>query len=88
MEAFHGSLNALLSMSHPTIWKLIEGLKKFQLKTNGEMELLLAGQDPPRPRKKYLDVTVRLTNIVTTYQNRTPVEFLRGVAHNIGYNVE
>ena len=52
------------------------------------MELLLAGQDPPRPRKKYLDVTVRLTNIVTTYQNRTPVEFLRGVAHNIGYSVE
>ena len=75
-------------MTHPTIWKLNDGLKKFQLKTNGEMELLLAGQDPPRPRKKYLDVTVRLTTIVTTYQDRTPVEFLRGVAHNIRYNID
>ena len=80
-------MNSLLSMAHPTIWKLISGLKKMQQKTDADVEHLVAGDGPPRPRKVYLNVTKRLETIVGSYGGRTTEEFLRGIARNFNYVV-
>ena len=85
VEAHHGVMGALLGMKHPTIWRLIEGLKSLQAKTDGHMEQLVAGAAPPPARKIYRDVSHNLERIVGSYGDRTLDEFLRGVAHNLGY---
>ena len=85
VEAYHGAMAAILSMKHPSIWKLVDGLKGLQTKADGEMERLLAGQDPRPQKKKYKNVTSNLKRLVETYSERATVEFLRGVAHNLGF---
>jgi len=42
----------LLAASHPTIWQLIEVLKKEQHLTEININLFIAGQKPPSAKKK------------------------------------
>lgn len=87
VEAHHGAMDRILSMKHPSIWRLIEGLKALQVKADGEMERLIAGQDPRPPCKKYKDVSKHIKSIVDTMTERTTLEFLRGIAHNFNMQV-
>jgi hypothetical protein len=44
---------------------------------------LEAGKSPPKKQKKFLCVDKRIFKIVSNYNNRDILTFLRGIAHNL-----
>jgi hypothetical protein len=52
IEGWHRAFSSLLAASHPTIWQLIEVLKKEQHLTEIKINLFIAGQKPPSAKKK------------------------------------
>ncbi|XP_050517464.1 uncharacterized protein LOC126892075 [Diabrotica virgifera virgifera] len=85
-EAAHRRLQIELSMNHPSIWKLIDGLKTVQRGRDMFFEQLVAGNEPPTKRSKYTLADVRIKNLVRDYENRNIIEFLRGISHNYEMN--
>ena len=85
VEAWHRAIQCLLGERHPTIWKFIKGLIRCQKLRDIELEQLLAGHLPPARRPQYEMLNRRMFTIVLDYPNRTNIEFLRGLAHNIVY---
>ncbi|PZQ99132.1 MAG: hypothetical protein DI539_28755 [Flavobacterium psychrophilum] len=83
-EAAHRRLQSELQMNHPSIWKFIDGLRKVQSLHDLTMEQFVAGSQPPKKRKRYVECDERILNIVNGYADRTSfIEYLRGVAHNL-----
>ena len=79
MEAWNRGIQSLLSENHATIWKFINGLRRYQKLKDTEIEgLILLAEMPP-----YECVNRRIKNIVLDYQNRDITDCLRGLLHNI-----
>ena len=85
-EAAHKRLQTELQMDHPSIWRLIEGLKRIQKGRDVFYERMVAGHAPPAKRRKYRQADERLLNLVRSYGNQPMVEYLRGIAHNFEMN--
>ncbi|CAI6347726.1 unnamed protein product [Macrosiphum euphorbiae] len=81
-EAAHRRLQTELGMDDPTIWKLIDGLKKVQTNRDFYYEQLVVGHNPLVKLKMYRDADQRILTVVRDYYNRDVVEYLRGIAHN------
>ena len=45
----------------------------------------LAGHPPPARRRRYVDANQRILAIVDDFQNRDNMEYLRSIAHNLGF---
>jgi len=69
VEGWHKAFSSLLAATHPTIWRLIDTLKKEQGLTEIKINQLMVGQEPPTKRKKYREVATRIENIVATYND-------------------
>ncbi|KAL4120119.1 hypothetical protein QTP88_012853 [Uroleucon formosanum] len=65
IEVWPRAFSSLLAVS-PTIWRLIEGLKKEQQLTELKVNQFIAGQEPPAKKKKYRDVARRIQNLLMT----------------------
>ena len=63
-------IQSVLSEIHPTIWKFINGLRRYQKLKDAEIEGLLAGRNATRKRPAYECLNKRIKNIVLDYQNR------------------
>jgi len=83
-EGFHNALASLLGASHPTIYKLVDGLKDKQTLTQLKMNQFNAGTVPP-PNKKYQRAAKQLQAIVERYGDGefSQVEYLRRIAYQI-----
>lgn len=73
-------------MDHPSLWKLIDGLRKLQKGRDVYYEQLVAGQRPVLKLHKYVLVDQRILRIVGSYNDRNMIEYLRGLAHNFIIN--
>ena len=81
VEGYHNGLNSLFLSQHPTMWKLLDGLRKdisLHLKTLADARVV---NNPPA-RQKYIILAERLAQKVGEYYN-TPdkLVYLRAVAH-------
>ena len=85
VEEWHRALQSLLCLTHPTLWKLIDGLKRHQKLKDTEIEQLVAGRDPVTRKQKYIQLDERIRNVVEDYDNRDYLNYLRGIAHNLYY---
>ena len=85
LEGWHNRLQSNISACHPNIWKFLQVLKKEQALNEVIINQMLAGQQGPPKRKKYQDLSTRITNLVRDYENRDVLDFLRGVAHNLQF---
>ena len=65
----------------PSIWKFINGLRRYQKLKDTEIEGLTAGRNAAQRRPAYECVIRRIKNIVLDYQNRDIIDYLRGLAH-------
>ncbi|KAF0711263.1 THAP-type domain-containing protein, partial [Aphis craccivora] len=81
-EASHWRLQAQLCMNHPTIWQFIIELKKVKAKRDIYYEFLVSGHEPPPTKKKYVEASNRILNLVQNFGNRNIIEYLRGLVHN------
>ena len=83
VEAWHRGIETLLQMAHPTLWKLIDGLRICQQQNDGLMQQLIAGQPPPQRKSKYRLINENIETIVRDYANRNLEDYLRGIAYNL-----
>lgn len=82
-ESAHRRLQTGLAIEKPTIWKFIEGLKFVQKAKDKVHEEFVRGDEPSKKRIKYLRADEKIKSIVLGgFVDRTPVEFLRGLAAN------
>ena len=69
-------------MQHPTIWKLIDGLRKVQKGRDSHFEKLLAGHEPTPKHKKYRDADKKIRETILKFDSMSVIEYLRSIAHN------
>ena len=81
-EAAHKRLKEEFGVHHPSIWTFIDKLKRSQVGRDAFFESLLAGGQPPKKRAKYVRCDRAIERLVRDYNNRTKIQFLRGIAHN------
>ncbi|KAI1721081.1 MULE transposase domain-containing protein [Ditylenchus destructor] len=83
-EAAHRRLQTELARDHPTLYALIDGLKKAQASRDIEYEEFVRGDAPPQKRIKYQQADARIFAILEDYENRTLIEILRGISQSYG----
>ena len=83
VEAWHRGLKSILGVTHPTLWKFIDGLRRCQKLRDVELEQLVAGRRPPAKRTIYVMRDARIETIVRDFANRPILDYLRGLSHNI-----
>jgi len=87
-KAAHRRLKTELGMEHPTLWSLINHLRKAQKTRDIDFEAMIAGHAPPSKRKRYRDADERILTLINRFNGnaveppQTMWEFLRGIAHN------
>ena len=77
----------MLGVTHPTLWKFIDGLKRCQKLRDVEIEQLIAGRQPPAKKTMYVLRDARIERIVRDYANRAILDYLRGLSHNIRHSI-
>lgn len=79
-EGFHRGFAGLLSVHHPTLYKLIDGLLKQQSLTDVKMTMVDI-ENTDKGRKKWSQLAIKLKKLVESYPERrdTP-SYLRGIA--------
>lgn len=81
-EAAHRRLQTELDVSHQSIWRFIDGLRRVQKGRDLVYDAYVAGNPAPAKRRKYIQADDRIYNLVSTYNERDIVEYLPGLAHN------
>jgi len=83
VEGWHRGFNNLLSSCHPTIWKFIEAIQKEQSLNEMKINQYIAGVvESSRKRKRDT-----IKQLVDDYENRDKLEYLRGIAYNLSYQI-
>ena len=85
VEGWHRSFVSFAGCSHPVIWKFLSLLEREINFQDVQMTQITAGIASEPPRKKYKDAASRITSIVQTYQEKTYLDYLRGIAFNLGF---
>ena len=83
VEGWHSSFNRHVGCHHANIWKLIAVLKNDDDITCITLVKILQGNPPKNPNPVYSRLNARVVTVVNSYDNRTPMEFLRAIAHNL-----
>ena len=83
VEGWHSSFNRHVGCHHANIWKLIAVLKNDDDITGITLVKILQGNPPKNPNPVYSRLNARVVTVVNSYDNRTPMEFLRAIAHNL-----
>ena len=81
IEAFNHNFNSLLSCHHPSLWTLIQSLRREQALTENTHAHINRG-DTKQPSTKQASRNARITNIVQSYISSAPDKTLRGIAFN------
>ena len=80
-EAYHHSFNALISCQHPSIWNLLDSLKKQQaltLNTIGEIQRGTTFRTSAKDKRR----NDRILTLISQYTPATAERLLRGIAYN------
>lgn len=73
-------------MINLTFWKFIIELKKLQAKRDIYYEILVAGNNHPPTKRKFIDDRNRILMLVQNFGTKDPIEYLRELAHNFVMN--
>ena len=71
-----------MTNSSPSLWKLIDGLKKEESLADLKMVHVKRGDHLPRA-KKYKSHSEQIKKLVINYNPNQKVAFLRSIAHNL-----
>ena len=85
VEDWHRRLQANLDVYHPTLWKLIDVLKREESLVRTEIAQAVGGHLAPAQRRRYADSAQRILRIVNDYNNRPMLDYLRAIANNLQY---
>ena len=83
VEAWHRRWGTLVSKSHVGVYTIIQEFQKEQQWVEVQIENVLRGQQRSKQKKSIIDREKRIMTIFNDKENRTVMDFLRGIAHNI-----
>ena len=78
-------MGIIVAKFQPNVYEFIDKLKGEQSHTDTIINQLIAGQGPKTQRRKVHAANKRLSCIVSEYTERPMLEFLQGIAMNVGY---
>jgi hypothetical protein len=82
IEGYHFRINSIMSEMHPTLWKFIENLKKFDESINSDYLQWIDGKEPTRVQR-YVAQEKQKLSVVENYHQVTKIEYLRAVANRL-----
>lgn len=82
IEGYHFRINSIMGEMHPTLWKFIEKLKKFDESINSDYLQWIDGKEPTRVRR-YVAQEKQKLSVVENYHQVTKIEYLRAVANRL-----
>lgn len=85
VEAWHRRWETLVGNAHIGVFKIINEIQKEQNQVQLNIESILRGAPRPLQRKKDREHESRIQRIYNDRNNRTLMEFLRGIAHNLSF---
>lgn len=83
IEGWHRAFDLRVAITHPTLCRLVDRLRKEQADNELLIEQANAGVALPPIKKKYQYVNQRLKNLVGKYDTTPVLEYLRGIAQNL-----
>jgi len=83
VEAWHRRWSTLVGKPHVGVYTMIEELQKEQQRVDLEIECINRGEPKPKQKKQIIDREKRIMTVYKDISNRSVLEFLRGLAHNI-----
>ncbi|CAF1545449.1 unnamed protein product [Adineta ricciae] len=83
VDAWHRRWEILIPRSHVGIFTMIKQIQKEQSIVEMEIEKSMRGEPAPKKRKEDEDREIRIKNVIIDRDNRTTMDFLRGIAHNL-----
>ena len=86
LEGWHRQLYGRIGATHPNIWKYLHCLKEEQALVETKIQSYLRGERV-RPSPKYKRVYERIQNCTRNWGNVDTLDFLRGIAHNLQWDV-
>ena len=69
----------------PNIWTFLKVFQKEQALNEIQITQVMAGQQAPPQRRQYRESGQRILRIVEDFENRTAMEYLRGISHNLSF---
>ncbi|GBB96719.1 hypothetical protein RclHR1_28100001 [Rhizophagus clarus] len=73
----------LVSQTHVGAHTIIKEFQKEQKQVELKVESILRGEPRPKPKQKIIDRENRIRAIIIDRSNRSLMDFLRGIAHNL-----
>ena len=83
MEAWHRRWGTLVGQAHVGLYTIIQEFQKEQQQVEIQVENILRGEQRPKQKKSLIEREKRIITILNDRENRTVMNFLRGIAHNI-----
>ena len=83
VEGWHNKFNQHIGCHHANIWKIIDIIQKEEDLSEVELTHIRQGRPAVDPNPVYVRVNENVSNVVTDYANRAPLDYLRGIAYNI-----
>ena len=83
VEGWHNGFNQHVGCHHANIWKLIDVIRNDDDVSKVNLIQILGGNAPRAPNPIFARVNARIMTVVNSYNNRTPLDYLRGISHNL-----
>ncbi|XP_068204154.1 uncharacterized protein [Palaemon carinicauda] len=84
VEGWHTAFQGSLSCSHPTVWLLIEALRKEESLQRTKYLGIMSGE-PLRKKKKYENLERRLKSVIDSREDVEITVYLKHLAYNITF---
>jgi hypothetical protein len=73
----------LVGKAHVGVYTIIQEFQKEQQQVEIQIENIIRGEQRPKQKKAKIDRENRIMTILNHKENRSLMDFLRGIAHNI-----
>jgi hypothetical protein len=83
VEGWHNRWNTLIGRAHVGFYTIIEEMRKEQHQTDFQIENIIRGEPRPSQHRNYINRENRILSVFNDRNNRSLVDYLRGIAHNI-----
>ena len=83
LEGWHRAFEQRMTITHPTLCRLVSKLRKEQSDWELTIEQVKSGVELRKPKKKYQSLNSRLKCITEKYNEYQRIDFLRAIASNL-----
>ena len=83
IEKWHRRWKTVVGLAHVSVFRIIQEIQKEQNHVQHEIESIVRGAPRPTQRRQAYMREMRIQTVFNNRSNRSLMEFLRGIAHNM-----